>query len=124
LEGSDPYTESAFSGENMRRAAATLPRACRSDTPRSGAPAGMIVERVFATVVLDITIKPDIQFEELKSKLLELEKLVQARYRARIGLSQGAEKRRLEITTRDERLVSFRITPLKDLKVNHRDWFE
>jgi hypothetical protein len=124
LEGRDPYTESAFSGENMRRAAATLPRSCRSQTSGSSAPVGMIIERVFATVVLDVAIKPDIQFEELKLKLLELEKLVQVRYQARIGLGQGTEERRLEISTHDQRLVSFRITPLKDLKVYHRDWFE
>lgn len=124
LEGLDPYTEMAFSGKDMRRAASSLPADCRMRVMQTRPAGGMIVERVFARLVLKATLKEGLEFQDLKSKLLELQKLLQAHYRARIGVSERSGEKRLEISTLDHRLVSFRVTPLDDLKVHHKDWFE
>jgi hypothetical protein len=124
LEARDIYTEIAFSEKDLRSAIFSLPLRCRAEAYESKSPASIIVERTFGTIVLKATIKEELGLDELKNGLLEVQKLVQPRFQARIGSRESSREKLLEISTRDIRLFSFRTTPLEALKISHKDWFE
>jgi hypothetical protein len=120
----EPYKELVFSGKDLRQAVSTLPSDCRTMLANSTIPMGMITQRNFATVLIDVRLKENISFDVLKIKLLELEELIHSRYHAQIGLERQSGRRRLELTSSSIRFVSFQTTSIQDLKIRHKDWFK
>jgi hypothetical protein len=118
LEAQEPHSELLLGEAELKRSVFSLAAVCRNAAPQS---ALFVTERLFGKLVLTITIKPNMEFDILKARLLDLKRISDQRYRTGIGV-QGKD-RLLRLETRDFRLVLLRTVTLSALRKEHRDWF-